>query len=89
MDKVRAGALASVMRDEMKPNYLADGPERGAILDLCMDMALAVGPDAFIRQSVALRDRPDRQETLARSDCAHVWCFAGGRIGCARSNGMS
>ena len=61
---VRSGGLARVMRDEMKPNYLADGPSRPAILDLCMDMALTLGPDVFVRQSAALRDRPDRQETL-------------------------
>jgi pimeloyl-ACP methyl ester carboxylesterase len=62
--KARAGALASVMRDEMKPNYLADGPRRGDILDLCMAMALDLGPDAFERQSRALASRPDQQDTL-------------------------
>ncbi len=64
MDKAAAGGLASVMRDEMKPNYLSDGPDRAAILDLCMEMALGLGPDVFIRQSLALRDRPDQTETL-------------------------
>lgn len=58
------GDLARVMREEMKPNYLADGPGQRAILDLCMEMALALGPQVFIRQSRALRDRPDRQDTL-------------------------
>jgi len=62
--RVRAGGLDAVMRDEMKPNYLADGPGRAAILDLCMDMALGLGPDAFVRQSMALRDRPDQTDTL-------------------------
>jgi pimeloyl-ACP methyl ester carboxylesterase len=66
IDKVQAGGLLSVMRDEMKPNYLTDGPNRAAILDLCMDMALALGPQVFVRQSCALRDRPDQQETLRR-----------------------
>lgn len=64
MDAVRAGHLRAVMRDEMKPNYLADGAGKAAILDLCMDMAETLGPDAFIRQSRALRDRPDQQDTL-------------------------
>ncbi|MDA7426833.1 alpha/beta hydrolase [Primorskyibacter aestuariivivens] len=68
MDKVRAGGLASVMRDEMKPNYLADTPDRGAILDLCMEMALAQGPEVFIRQSIALMHRPDQSETLKAYD---------------------
>jgi pimeloyl-ACP methyl ester carboxylesterase len=62
--KAQTGQLAHVIRDEMKPNYLTDGPHRAAILDLCMDMALALGADAFIRQSVALRDRPDQSDTL-------------------------
>ncbi|WP_293575760.1 alpha/beta hydrolase [Phaeobacter sp.] len=61
---VRAGRLAEVMRTEMKPNYLAPGPETGAILDLCMEMALDLGADVFINQSLALRDRPDQTETL-------------------------
>ena len=62
--KVRAGGLRAVMRDEMKPNYLTDGPNMGAILDLCMAMAETVGPEAFIAQSRALQSRPDQQETL-------------------------
>lgn len=58
------GDLARVMRDEMKPNYLTAGPNRSAILDLCMDMANTLGPDVFIRQSRALATRPDQTETL-------------------------
>lgn len=64
--KVQNGGLDAVMRDEMKPNYLTDGPNRAVILDLCMAMALALGPKAFVTQSLALRDRPDQQETLSR-----------------------
>ena len=52
------------MRDEMKPSYLSDGPNRGAILDLCMAMATDLGPDVFLRQSQALMDRPDQSVTL-------------------------
>lgn len=58
------GALRRVMRDEMKPNYLTDGPSRGAILDLCMAMAMDLGPEVFVNQSKALRDRPEQTETL-------------------------
>ena len=63
--RAMAGGLQDVMRQEMKPNYLADNPRKAAILDLCMDMALALGPDVFARQSQALQDRPDRTATLA------------------------
>ncbi|SHE61852.1 Pimeloyl-ACP methyl ester carboxylesterase [Ruegeria intermedia] len=64
MAAVEQGELRRVMRDEMKPNYLADGPRQGAILDLCMAMAMDLGPEAFLRQSRALMDRPDQTETL-------------------------
>lgn len=60
-----AGQLATVMRDEMKPNYLVPGAEQPAILDLCMDMALTLGAEVFASQSRALRDRPDQTATLA------------------------
>ena len=64
MEKVRAGQLDRVMREEMKPRYLTDGPQRAAILDLCMEMALALGEDVFVNQSIALQTRPDQTETL-------------------------
>lgn len=72
IDRVRAGGLETVMRDDMMPQYLAlsqnlapGGGGGQRILDLCLDMALALGPDAFVRQSLALRDRPDQTATLA------------------------
>jgi pimeloyl-ACP methyl ester carboxylesterase len=64
MDAVRAGKLWTVMREEMKPNYLADGPGQGAILDLCMEMAMGLGGQVFLNQSEALMARPDQTETL-------------------------
>lgn len=63
--RAMSGDLDGVMRDEMKPNYLAD-PSDKATLDLCMDMARALGPEVFRRQSLALRDRADRTDTLRR-----------------------
>ncbi len=64
IERVRAGALRDVMRDEMKPKYLADGPNKAEILDLCMVMAEALGPEVFVDQSRALQSRPDQQDTL-------------------------
>ncbi len=61
-----SGDLAGVMRDEMKPNYLVPGPGQRPVLDLCMDMALALGAQVFANQSRALAARPDQQATLAR-----------------------
>lgn len=64
--KARAGRLLAVMRDEMKPHYLAPGPYRGEILKLVMDMADSLGPESFVRQSRALQRRRDQQATLRK-----------------------
>lgn len=66
VEAAQNGELRRVMRDEMKPNYLADGPNLGAILDLCMAMATDLGPDVFVAQSHALQTRPDQSEVLSR-----------------------
>ena len=68
IEAAKQGELSRIMRDEMKPNYLADGPNMGAILDLCMTMATDLGPEVFVNQSIALRDRPDQCETLRQFD---------------------
>jgi pimeloyl-ACP methyl ester carboxylesterase len=62
----RTGRMLDVMRDEMKPNYLAPGPARTDVLNLVMDMAETLGPDVFVRQSRALQRRPDQQSTLRK-----------------------
>lgn len=64
--KVMAGQLEAVMADEMKPNYLAPGAGRQAVLDLVLDMALNLGEGVFLRQSRALQRRPDQQATIRR-----------------------
>lgn len=67
MVRVKAGRLREVMRDEVKPNYLAPGPNRLDVLNLVMEMAEDLGPEVFIRQSKALQRRPDQQSTLRRA----------------------
>ena len=66
MDLVQAGRLREVMAGQMIPNYLPEGVQDAAIRDLCLQMAMDLGPDVFLRQSRALRDRPDRQDVLRR-----------------------
>ena len=61
---VREGKLLEVMRDEMKPNYLAESENKSSVLDVCMDMALSLGPDVFISQSRALQKRTDQLNTI-------------------------
>ena len=79
---VRAGRLRAVIIEEMKPVYLA--PEnRGDqdLLDLLVNMAMDVGAEAFVAQSVALRDRPGRSAALrAYPGPALVLCGADDRL---------
>ena len=64
-DEVRAGGLERVLIEELKPNYLG-ACHRGdkSLLGLLRDMGMCLGPDVFVRQSEALRLRPDRRDTL-------------------------
>lgn len=63
---VRGGRLREVIVEEMKPVYLAEvNRDKQDLLDLLVDMAMNCGPDTFIAQSIALRDREDRTAALA------------------------
>lgn len=62
--RVLGGALAAVMRDELIPRYVDDGPAAGPIRDLCLAMAADLGPAVFARQSAALGARPDARDGL-------------------------
>ena len=66
---VETGKLREVLVSSMKPLYLAQ-KNRGNqhLLKQILDMALALGPDVFKRQSLALRDRPDSNATLPTID---------------------
>lgn len=66
--RAKAGKLEEIMRDEMKPAYLAPGPARLEVLSTVMEMALALGPTVFEQQSRALQRRPDQQKTLRLID---------------------
>ncbi|NSX55112.1 alpha/beta fold hydrolase [Parasulfitobacter algicola] len=67
--KVKTGQLIDVMREVMQPKYLAPGTHRIDVLNLVMEMAEALGPDVFIRQSRALQKRKDQQKTLRQMKC--------------------
>nr|WP_155136289.1 alpha/beta hydrolase [Roseibium sp. RKSG952] len=66
IERARQGRLADVMREDMMPNYLSPYTNAPAILTLCLDMAMTLGPNVFVRQSRALQTRPDQEKTLAR-----------------------
>ena len=54
--------LLGVMHDTI-PRYFAQTQPK--LADLCLEMALSLGPQTYAQQSVALRDRPDQTATLA------------------------
>jgi pimeloyl-ACP methyl ester carboxylesterase len=63
--RVSDGQLAEVVRDELKPNYLAlSNKGNSDILRLTMEMAVDLGAEVFVRQSEALRTRPDLRPVL-------------------------
>ncbi len=65
IEDVRAGRLRSVIVDEMKPVYLAMANRSNqALLDLLVEMAMDVGDETFVAQSIALRDRPGQAAAL-------------------------
>ncbi|MBC7144725.1 MAG: alpha/beta hydrolase [Thioclava marina] len=60
----RTGRLDEMMLDEIPSDSLAPGAGRATVQALMLEMAAALGPDAFERQSRALMRRPDLQRTL-------------------------
>jgi pimeloyl-ACP methyl ester carboxylesterase len=70
IEEVTQAALGSLLRDELKPNYLARcNRDNSALLDDVLRMGLGLGEDVFRRQSRALRDRPDSSSTLPTISC--------------------
>ncbi|WP_208349109.1 alpha/beta fold hydrolase [Pseudaestuariivita rosea] len=67
--RAKTGQLVEVMREVMQPKYLAPGPHRIDVLNTFIDMATALGPEVFIRQSRALQKRKDQQKTLRQLKC--------------------
>jgi pimeloyl-ACP methyl ester carboxylesterase len=69
-EQVRAGCLAEVVREELKPAYFAKANAgRSDILDLTLNMALDLGADVFLSQTEALIGRADSRPDLGRIGC--------------------
>lgn len=67
---VRSGHLDAVVVHELKPNYLAAANKHNQqLLELLRRMASDLGPDAFVRQSEALRTRADYRSVAASLTC--------------------
>ncbi|KAA1189130.1 alpha/beta fold hydrolase [Pseudohalioglobus sediminis] len=70
MAQARRGELGAILRDELKPNYLAScHRDNRALLDEVLYMGMGLGAEVFVRQSLALRDRPDSTATLPTITC--------------------
>lgn len=68
--RVQAGQLRELIVEDMKPAYLSPNRDyERDFLHLILDMAMALGAEAFINQALALRDRPDYSDTLQQTTC--------------------
>jgi pimeloyl-ACP methyl ester carboxylesterase len=68
--EVESGGLEAVLRDELKPNYLAQcHRDNLALLEEVLAMGLDMGERVFVRQSLALRDRADNRAILDTVNC--------------------
>lgn len=65
IEDVKQGKLREVIVEEMKPVYLAKQNQNDQeLLDTLIEMAMDIGAETFIAQSIALRDRRDQTEAL-------------------------
>ena len=64
--KLKAGLLDQAVANIMRPEYLAPGPDRTAILHTVSKMAENIGCAAITRQARALQRRRDYQATLRK-----------------------
>ena len=66
LGRVLEGELKQVLTEDLKPRYLArvNRHNRGLLNEISA-MALSLGDRVFVRQSRALKHRPDSTETLA------------------------
>lgn len=69
MKRVVGGALDIVLREELKPQYLAPQNRTRETLDLLDNMGASLGEDAFVKQSMALTIRRDAFDILAGIAC--------------------
>ena len=78
----RAGRLEEVLGQVMRPEFLAPGVQRAAILGRVREMGLALGAGVFIRQARALQRRLDQQKTLRQ-------CHVPALVLCGEHDGLT
>ncbi len=62
----KAGRLEDAMQSEIQASWLSPGPYRMDVMSLMMDMARAMGPDIYVRQTRAIQRRKDQQDIMRR-----------------------
>lgn len=67
--KAKSGKLIDVMREEIPQTALAAGPDRGAIIDIMLDMADTLGVEVYVKQARALQRCGDQQAILRKLRC--------------------
>ena len=67
--RVRAGRLDEVMREELRAELFAPGPDRLHLQGAAREMARAMGAERFVQQSRAMMRRRDQQGELRRIKC--------------------
>jgi pimeloyl-ACP methyl ester carboxylesterase len=65
IEAVQTGQLERLLREVMVPRYFTSHQTHSELDELCVDMALSLGKEVFVRQSHALKNRRDQQATLA------------------------
>jgi len=69
MKRVVGGELSLVLREELKPQYLAPQNRTPEILDMLDNMGQSLGEDTFVQQSMALTIRRDAFDVIGHIAC--------------------
>lgn len=69
LKRVVGGELDLVLRDELKPQYLAPDNRTPELLATLQDMGRDIGADVFVRQTMALTTRRDAFDLLGSITC--------------------
>jgi pimeloyl-ACP methyl ester carboxylesterase len=76
-ERVLAGELVQLMEDDLIPRYLGGDVTRHALVSrVALAMARDLGDKVFLRQSEALRERPDNRDVLGKVRCP-AWVICG------------
>jgi pimeloyl-ACP methyl ester carboxylesterase len=67
--RVVEGGLSNVLRKELAPGYFAAGHGSAHLTELIAAMGQRLGPETFVRQSVALMTRQSQLELLPSISC--------------------